>query len=306
MDLILCEKPKVGRDTARLLGIKEQHQEYIVCKDGTVVTWAIGHLLEQDEPASYDERYKRWAWNDLPIVPERFTLSPKPSTKAQLGAIKSLLKKAVRVLIATDAGREGELIAREILAYFSFKGEIGRIWSQAQDDSSLIRALKNPLPGSKTEPLYHSALARQRCDWLVGMNMSRAVTLRFRQRSSSQESHSIGRVKTPTLKLVYDRDKAIQNFVSQEFFELGATILAANNETVDMVFRPKEEDRILDRAVAEKLQATATGSKGPILVVTQPKKEEPPKLFELTELQKRCNTLYGCSAKRTLDLAQTL
>jgi DNA topoisomerase-3 len=136
--------------------------------------------------------------------------------------------------------------------------------------------------------------------------MSRAVTLRFRQKTNQKDTHSIGRIKTPTLKLVYDRDEAIRKFVSQEFFELGATIRAANNETVDMVFRPKEEDRILDRAVAEKLQAVATGAKGPILVVTQPKKEEPPKLFELTELQKRCNALFGWSAKHTLDLAQTL
>ena len=306
MELVLCEKPKVGRDTARLLGIQEQHREYIICSGGKVVTWAIGHLLQQDEPESYDPRYRQWSWHHLPIIPEAFKISPNPRTKDQLKAIRGLLKKASKVLIATDAGREGELIAREILEHCVYKGPIDRVWAQAQDDSSLLAALKAPLPGIKTEGLYRSALARQQSDWLVGMNMSRAVTLRLRQKTASRDTHSIGRVKTPTLKLVYDRDEAIRKFVSQEFFELGATIRAENDQTVEMTFRPKEEERIFDRAVAEKLAAAATGARGPIQVKTEPKKEEPPKLFELTELQKRCNALFGWSAKKTLDLAQTL
>jgi DNA topoisomerase III len=306
MELILCEKPKVGRDTARLLGVQEQHREYILCNGGKAVTWAIGHLLQQDEPESYDPRYRQWSWRDLPIIPEAFKVSPNPRTKDQLKAIRGLLKKASKVLIATDAGREGELIAREILQYYAYKGPIDRVWAQAQDDSSLLAALKAPLPGVKTEGLYRSALARQQSDWLVGMNMSRAVTLRFRQKTNSRDTHSIGRVKTPTLKLVYDRDEAIRKFVSQEFFELGATIRTENDHTVEMVFRPKEEERIFDRTAAEQLAAAATGTRGPIQVKTEPKKEEPPKLFELTELQKRCNSLFGWSAKQTLDLAQTL
>ena len=306
MELILCEKPKVGRDTARLLGIQEQHREYIICNGGKVVTWAIGHLLQQDEPERYDPRYHQWLWHDLPIIPETFKVSPNPRTKDQFKAIRGLLKKASKVLIATDAGREGELIAREIIHYCGYKGPIDRVWAQAQDDSSLLAALKAPLLGVKTEGLYRSALARQQSDWVVGMNMSRAVTLRFRQKTNSGDTHSIGRVKTPTLKLVYDRDEAIRKFVSQEFFELGATIRAENDHIVEMVFRPKEEERIFDRVDAEKLAAAATGTRGPIQVKTEPKKEEPPKLFELTELQKRCNALFGWSAKRTLDLAQTL
>ena len=204
MELILCEKPKVGRDTARLLGIQEQHREYIICNGGKVVTWAIGHLLQQDEPERYDPRYHQWLWHDLPIIPETFKVSPNPRTKDQFKAIRGLLKKASRVLIATDAGREGELIAREILHYCGYKGPIDRAWAQAQDDTSLLAALKAPLPGVKTEGLYRSALARQQSDWVVGMNMSRAVTLRFRQKTNSGDTHSIGRVKTPTLKLVYD------------------------------------------------------------------------------------------------------
>jgi DNA topoisomerase III len=306
MELILCEKPKVGRDTARLLGIGEQHREYILCNGGKVVTWAIGHLLQQDEPEAYDSRYRQWSWHHLPIIPEAFKISPNPRTKDQLKVIRGLLKKASRVLIATDAGREGELIAREILCYCAYKGPIDRVWAQAQDDNSLLAALKAPLPGIKTEGLYLSALARQQSDWLVGMNMSRAVTLRFRQRTDSRDTHSIGRVKTPTLKLVYDRDEAIRNFVSREFFELGAKIRAENDQTVEMMFRPKEEERIFDRLVAENLAAAATGMRGPIQVKTEPKKEEPPKLFELTELQKRCNVMFGWSAKQTLDLAQAL
>jgi len=306
MDLILCEKPAVGRDTARLLGIQEKREGYIVCNGGKVVTWAIGHLLQQDQPESYDPRYRHWSWQDLPIIPEVFKVSPNPRTKDQFKVISSLLQKASTVLIATDAGREGELIAREILHHCAFRGPIARVWSQAQDDSSLLAALKSPLPGSKTEGLYQSALARQQSDWLVGMNMSRAVTLRFRQKTNSGDTHSIGRVKTPTLKLVYDRDEAIRKFVSQEFFELGATIRAENDQTVEMAFRPKEEERIFDKGSAEKLKAAAMGARGPIGVNTEPKKEEPPKLFDLTELQKRCNTLFGWTAKQTLDLAQGL
>jgi len=107
MELILCEKPKVGRDTARLLGIQEQHREYIICNGGKVVTWAIGHLLQQDEPERYDPRYHQWLWHDLPIIPETFKVSPNPRTKDQFKAIRGLLKKASKVLIATDAGREG-------------------------------------------------------------------------------------------------------------------------------------------------------------------------------------------------------
>src|SRR5260370_28555075 len=187
---------------------------------------------------------------------------------------------------------EGQLLKHPL------RGPIERVWSQAQDDNSLLAALKSPLPGSKTEGLYQSALARQQSDWLVGMNMSRAVTLRFRQKTNSGDTHSIRRVKTPALKPVYHRDEAIRKFVSQEFFELGATIRAENDQTVEMVFRPKEEQRILDKAVAEKLKAAATGARGPIQVNTEPKKEEPPKLFDLTELQKRCNTLFACTARQ--------
>ena len=306
MELIICEKPAVGRDTARLLGIQEKREGHFVCHGGKVVSWAIGHLLQQEQPASYDPRYQHWVWDDLPIIPQVFKLSPNPSTKEQFRVISGLLKKASKVLIATDAGREGELIAREILHKCGYIGPIDRVWSQAQDDASLLAALKSPLPGSKTEGLYHSALARQQSDWLVGMNMSRAVTLRFRQKTNTGDIHAIGRVKTPTLKLVYDRDEAIRKFVAQEFYELGATIRAENDKTVEMMFRPKDEDRIFDRASAEKLKESAMGARGPIHVTTEPKKEEPPKLFELTELQKRCNALFGWTAKQTLDLAQTL
>lgn len=306
-EVILCEKPKVGRDTARLLGIQESRDGYIVCRGGsTIVTWAIGHLLEQAAPDEYDPRYRRWAWQDLPILPETFKVSPNLKTKGQLKVIKQLLAQASRVLIATDAGREGELIAREILDHCGYRGLVDRVWSTAQDDASLLAALHCPLPGAKTEPLYRSALARQRSDWLVGMNLSRAVTLRFGQKTGSREVHSIGRVKTPTLTLVYRRDESIRAFVAREYFELGATVRAETGLTVELVYRPKDEDRLFERAKADALRAAAQGARGSIRVETQPKKEEPPKLFDLTELQKCGNARFGWSAKRTLELAQAL
>ncbi|MDY0134394.1 MAG: DNA topoisomerase, partial [Atribacterota bacterium] len=218
MRVYLCEKPSQARDIAAVLGIQSKDKSSITTADG-VVTWAFGHLLEQAPPDAYDDSLKRWALASLPIAPTQWKVEVKSSAKDQFKAIAALLKKASEVVIATDADREGEMIARELMAFVGFKGKVQRLWLSALDVASVKKALAALKPGAETAGLYQSALGRSRADWLVGMNLTRAFTLAGRSQGGDGV-RSVGRVQTPTLSLVVERDRLIERFKPVPYFEL--------------------------------------------------------------------------------------
>ncbi len=180
MRLYLCEKPSQAKDIAAVLGAKRRGDGCWL-GTGVTVTWCIGHLLETAAPDAYDTRYKRWVLADLPIIPDKWKMTVKPRTASQYKAVRRLLGEADELVIATDADREGEMIARELVEHCRYRGPIQRLWLSALDDASIRKALAALKPGAETFSLYHSALGRSRADWLIGMNMSRLFTLLGRQ-----------------------------------------------------------------------------------------------------------------------------
>lgn len=218
MRLFLCEKPSQAKDIAAVLGASRRGDGCWVGSNATV-TWCIGHLLETAPPDAYDERYKRWVLADLPIIPDKWKMRVKPKTASQFKAVKRLLGEASELVIATDADREGEMIARELVEHCRYRGPIQRLWLSALDDASIRKALAALKPGAETFNLYHSALGRSRADWLIGMNMSRLFTLLGRK-SGYQGVLPVGRVQTPTLRLVVDRDRSISDFVPVAYWAI--------------------------------------------------------------------------------------
>jgi len=230
MRVYLCEKPSQGKDIARVLGAGQRGKGYY-SGAGVIVTWCIGHLVEAVPPEGYGEQYKRWAIEQLPILPQRWRVEPKAATAAQFKVVQQLVAKAGELVIATDADREGEMIAREIIELCSYRGPIQRLWLSALNDASIRKALGALKPSAETLPLYFSALARSRADWLIGMNLSRLFTLLGRQ-AGYNGVLSVGRVQTPTLKLVVDRDREIARFVSVPFWAIEVALSHAGQSFV--------------------------------------------------------------------------
>lgn len=304
MKLYLCEKPSQAKDIANVLGVKSRAATHIETSDG-IVTWAIGHLLELAAPEAYGDAYSKWRYEDLPILPQPFRVEAKDSTKSQLKAVGALIKRATEVVVATDADREGEMIARELLDHFKYSGAISRLWLSALDAESIRKGLARLKRGEETEGLYLAAMARSKSDWLVGMNLTRAVTLRLRQ-PTEKGVISIGRVQTPTLALVVRRDREIENFKPRDYFEIVADVTATNGASVTLRHAPRDEDRILDRAIADSIAARAQGSNGPLSVTKETKTQAPPKLFSLSDFQMKANARFGWSAAKSLKIAQSL
>ena len=301
--LYLAEKPSQARDIAEAIGVKKRGNGYIEVTGGKV-TWALGHLLEQAMPEEYDEKWGgRWSFDTLPMIPAEWKNVVVRSKAEQLKVIKGLLKEAKEVVIATDAGREGELIAREILTHCRYRGPVKRLWTSSLVKADIQKALKALKPGSATEPLHEAALARQRADWLYGMNGSRAVTLGAHQPGTV---YPVGRVQTPTLALVVRREWEIRNFVPQEYYELEADVQTASGHRFLMHHVPPESQRIRDRAEAERRKRRAEGATGPLKVERSSEKESPPLPYTLPALQKDANKVLGLSARDTLRLAQEL
>ena len=310
MRLFLCEKPSQAKDIAKILGANRKGDG---CWQGTdvCVTWCIGHLLETAPPDSYDERYKRWNLADLPIIPEKWKMLVKPKTASQFKAVKRLLGEARELVIATDADREGEMIARELVEHCRYRGPIQRLWLSALDDASIRKALARLLPGQDTFNLYHSALGRSRADWLIGMNMSRLFTLLGRQ-SGYQGVLPVGRVQTPTLRLVVDRDRSIADFVPVPFWAIEVQL-----EHAGLVFNAQwrapegicdDQGRCLNQALAQQA-ATDIGnarSARVLKVTTERVHEAAPLPFDLGTLQELCSKKFGLGAQETLDIAQAL
>ncbi|MBV2131702.1 DNA topoisomerase III [Pseudomonas sp. MAP12] len=310
MRLFLCEKPSQAKDIAKVLGASRRGD---CCWLGTdvTVTWCIGHLLETAPPDAYDARYKRWDLKDLPIVPAQWKMLVKPKTASQFKAVKRLLGECRELVIATDADREGEMIARELVEHCRYRGPIRRLWLSALDDASIRKALAALKPGAETFNLYHAALGRSRADWLIGMNMSRLFTLLGRQ-SGYQGVLPVGRVQTPTLRLVVDRDRSIADFVPVPFWAIDVQLLAdgtafsaqwrAPEDACDEQGRCLKPELARDAAEAMRRAASARLVK----LQTERMREAAPLPFDLGTLQEVCSKKLGLGAQETLDIAQAL
>jgi DNA topoisomerase III len=310
MRLYLCEKPSQAKDIAKVLGASRRGDGCWLGSNVTV-TWCIGHLLEAAPPDAYDARYKRWVLADLPIIPEKWKMLVKPKTASQFKAVKRLLGEAQELVIATDADREGEMIARELLEHCRYRGPIQRLWLSALDDASIRKALAALKPGAETFSLYHSALGRSRADWLIGMNMSRLFTLLGRQ-SGYQGVLPVGRVQTPTLRLVVDRDRSIADFVPVAYWAIDVQLLSDGTSFTAQWCPPDDscddQGRCLNPALAKEA-AAALGSAQSARVVklrTERIREAAPLLFDLGTLQEVCSKKLGLGAQETLDIAQSL
>ncbi len=310
MRLFLCEKPSQAKDIAKVLGATRRGDGCWVGTDVTV-TWCIGHLLETAPPDAYDARYKRWMLADLPIVPERWKMLVKPKTASQFKAVRRLMGEARELVIATDADREGEMIARELVEHCRYRGPIQRLWLSALDDASIRKALGALRSGTETFNLYQSALGRSRADWLIGMNMSRLFTLLGRQ-SGYPGVLPVGRVQTPTLRLVVDRDRSIAGFVPVAYWAIEVQLLGddtpfiaqwrASGDVCD------DQGRCLDQSLAQQAADAMRNATSARLhkLKTERMREAPPLPFDLGTLQEVCSKKLGLGAQETLDIAQAL
>ncbi|WP_426576227.1 DNA topoisomerase III [Xenorhabdus stockiae] len=311
MQLYLCEKPSQARDIANVLGVKQRGQGFLF-STRIIVTWAIGHLLEVAAPEQYGEQFgPPWRMEVLPVLPVKWQWTVKKEAADQFAVIRQLLKQVDEVIIATDADREGEVIARELLEYCRFTGAVRRLWLSALDDTSIRQALAAVLPGEQTEALYQAGLGRARADWLTGINLTRLYTLKA-QALGFGEVLSIGRVQTPTLALVVSRDKDIANFVPEPYWQV-----MANLEKDTVRFQAKwlpapeegdEENRCTREAVAQAVQQCCQqATQATVMAVSKKREKTPPPLcFDLGTLQQTASRLWGMGASQVLTIAQSL
>lgn len=310
MKLFLCEKPSQGRDIAKVLGATQRGDGCLTGKDITV-TWGFGHLLETEQPESYDAKYKKWILDDLPIIPAQWKLAVKPATRKQFTLIQKLLKKASSVVIATDADREGEMIAREILDACQFRGPVSRLWLSALDDASIRKALASLKPGEETEALYQAGLGRARADWLCGMNLTRVYTL-LGQKQGLKGVLSVGRVQTPTLRLIVDRDRQIAAFIPHDYWTLTVALTGQNTPFTAQWLTPEkicdEEGRCINQPALQQAAADISRTRQARVISTETKrvKESAPLPFDLGTLQQVCSEKFGFGAQLVLDIAQSL
>lgn len=311
MRLVLCEKPSQGRDIARFLGATQRGDGFLA-GPGVTVTWARGHLLETAEPEAYGEQYgKPWCTEVLPLLPQHWKMVVKPDAKAQFAVIKRLLKQVDEVVIATDADREGEVIARELLAHCQFQGRIFRLWLSALDDASIRAALADLWPSERTEALYLAGVGRSRADWLIGMNLTRLYTLKARELGLGSVL-SVGRVQTPTLAMVVSRDREIARFTPKAYFDVVVTLSAAGvafpAKWVPAAQYCDEDNRCVQPAVVAQVvqlcQQTPTATV--IDCQTERQKKSAPLAFSLSSLQQACSKHWGMPAQKVLDIAQRL
>ena len=296
--LVVAEKPSVARDIARVLGAKERGENCLI-GGGYVVTWAIGHLVTLKEPQELDERYKRWRAQDLPILPQRMETKVIRKTAAQFKSVKKYLndKETETVVCATDSGREGELIFRYIYEQAGCKKPVLRLWISSMTDEAIRAGFEALRPSSDYDALYASARCRADADWLIGMNATRAYTLRY------NVLLSVGRVQTPTLSMLVKRRKEIDAFVPQTYY----TVRANFGDYQGVYISPKGEKRIDQREMAEAIAARVRGMQGVVAEAAREyKTERPPLLYDLTTLQREANAQLGFTAKKTLATAQKL
>jgi len=291
LKLVIAEKPSVAMAIAKVLGANLRKDGYIE-GNNYIISWCVGHLIGMSNPESYDEKYRKWNIEDLPIFPDNYKYEVSKYTKKQYGILRKLLtdKKVREVINACDAAREGELIFRLVYNQAKCKKPVKRLWISSMEDRAIEEGFNNLKDGREYENLYQSALARSQADWLVGMNLSRYYSCLY------NNNYSVGRVQTPTLAMVVARDKAIRNFVKEKYFTV-----QINGQDIDL-----ETSRINEKEKAEKLILSIPEYLEIKEVEKKRKITRPDKLYDLTTLQRECNKYFGYSAKQTLDYAQSL
>ena len=310
MKLYICEKPSQAKDLAAVLGVTKRGDGYLHDGKENYITWAFGHLLQMYMPQDYSDKFKSWSLDTLPISPESWKLKVKQTASKQVKVIDLLIKKAQVIYIATDYDREGEAIARSLMDRAQYSGLVKRVCLTALDDNSIRKALKNIKDGKETLSLYYAAIARQRADWLIGMNASRLYTVLTRKAGFDQTLH-IGRVITPTIFLVCQRDQDITNFKASPFWTLDISVSVQNGHFSARWCAPDEfideQGRCINKAYAEQVAAQIKGAQAVISKAeTKAGKESAPLPFDLTSLQQYASKRWGYTAQEVLDVAQNL
>ena len=292
VQLVIAEKPSVARSIAAVIGATEKQNGYWQ-GGGYLVSWCIGHLVSFAEAGQYDEKYCKWKYEDLPILPQPWQFIVPDEKKQQFEIVRALLNHpdVDSVTAATDAGREGELIFRFVYQMAGCTKPVKRLWISSMEDAAIREGFANLRPDSDYDALYQSALCRAKADWLVGINATRLFSVLY------HKTLTVGRVQTPTLKMLVDRDAKILRFQKGKYYTVGiqSDSLKADSE------------RIPDAETANSLKEKCTGAVAVCTSVKREKKtEQPPKLYDLTTLQREANRLFGFTAKQTLDYAQQL
>ena len=293
MQLVIAEKPSVARSISEVIGATEISDGYME-GNGYVVSWCVGHLVELAQPESYGEQWKKWTYESLPVKPEKWQYEVKPDTKAQYDVLCQLMhrKDVTATICATDAGREGELIFRLVYEMAGCDKPIKRLWISSMEESAIREGFENLQPRSDYDNLYHSALCRQEADWLVGINGTRLFTVLY-----GGKVLKVGRVQTPTLAMLVDREAKIMNFQKEKYYM--AHILMDGMDAAT--------GRIDDKNKADEIAgACRDGQALTTSVVKEEKTVMPPKLYDLTTLQRDANRLFGFTAKQTLEYTQSL
>ncbi|AST93847.1 DNA topoisomerase III [Sutcliffiella cohnii] len=296
--LVLAEKPSVGRDIARVLKCDKKGNGFLEGKD-YIVTWALGHLVTHADPESYDDKYKTWKLEDLPMLPERLKLVVIKKTGKQFNAVKSQLvrKDVSEIIIATDAGREGELVARWIIEKAKVNKPIKRLWISSVTDRAIREGFQKLRNGKEYENLYHSAVARAEADWIVGMNATRALTTKYNAQLSA------GRVQTPTIAMIAKREEEIRSFQPKAYYG----VQVVTNNGLVFTWKDSNQTRTFEKEKAEQIANSIKGKTVKIKNVQKTKKKSfAPGLYDLTELQRDANRIFGYSAKETLSIMQKL
>ena len=292
MKLVICEKPSVGAAVAAALGVREKKDGYIE-GNGYVISWCIGHLVGLAEAAAYGEQYRKWSYDSLPILPQEWQYTVAADKGKQFKILKDLMQRSdvSEVVNACDAGREGELIFRFVYHQAGCKKPFTRLWISSMENEAIRSGFDNLKDGREYDALYHSALCRAKADWLIGINATRLFSCLY------GKTLNVGRVQTPTLKMLVDRDAAIMNFKKEKYYHVCLMLSGAEAASA----------KICAADEASELKAACEASAAVCTSLTRENKTAiPPKLFDLTSLQREANRIYGYTAKQTFDLAQTL
>ncbi len=304
MRLIVTEKPSVGRDIANALG-RHRREEGALVGAGWTVTWAIGHLAELAPPDAYGEEHKRWRLESLPILPEKFKIKVNPKTRKQFSTVERLLRSAEmnEVINACDAGREGELIFAYLYELSRCRKSVRRLWVSSLTPEAIREGFASLREGTSMNSLEDAARSRSEADWIVGMNATRAYSVKFGRPGNVL---SVGRVQTPTLKLLVEREEDIENFKPEKFWGVYARF-ARDGESYDGVWFKNKKNRLKGKEAAEGIAEKARNGIGTVRKAeTKTATEKPPLLYDLTELQRNANAKLGFTAERTLKAAQSL
>jgi len=296
--VVLAEKPSVGKELARVLGCRKGGKGYLE-GDKYIVTWAMGHLVELADPDAYDTKYKSWRLEDLPMLPGQMKYRIIRKTNRQFNLVKMQLKRkdVNNLIIATDAGREGELVARLIMKLSGWHGSFQRLWISSQTDSAIEDGFNNLKPGKNYDNLFKAAECRGEADWVIGLNITRALSCKYDVRLSA------GRVQTPTINLIIQREKEIKDFIPKKYWTVDVNF---GNFTAQWNAK-SGNTRLFSEKEAESLREKLLAGKAKVFLLTKTKKSVPPPLaYNLTSLQRDANSRLGFSAKKTLSTLQVL